>query len=566
MKSKKATKRALLTSAMSLVLCFTMLLGSTYAWFTDEAKTGVNTIQSGTLDVVLEYKDASGNWADANGKTLDFIKADGSDEILWEPGCTYKLPAIRVGNNGNLKLKYEIVITGIDGDAKLNEAIEWTYTANGGVFTEFQGKLDAATATGTNYGDYAEGIVISGHMKEDAGNEYQNLTIDGISITVYATQVEGEFDSFEDDYDENAGDNYGKTNVGPYKLSVLSDGIATYDEVTKTYSIAVNTVAQGGYNANQGGKFYAGYTVNVAGYGENATVKFDKAGGTTTTWKLADEERDGFINGGVHQQWTSVGTSRAYRYDIDGDGVTDFTVVNDVSNAGVATANAEELEKVLEAGSAAVLTADINMGDAQITIPAGASAVLDLNGHDLTGTYTGDAHYAMFTIPDGASLTINGEGDVTATTAASADNRSLALFQNSGELVLNGGNYKVTDNSEGKTWIIATIVDNRTSSTSCATKLTINGGDYSVAGKAINLFRNYPQQGGSATLIINDGNFYGEAGETTYIWNQEAGTHLGELYFNGGNYDANVVYEDYNGQSDVHITDGVIISGYSGNN
>ena len=206
------------------------------------------------------------------------------------------------------------------------------------------------------------------------------------------------------------------------------------------------------------------------------------------------------------------------------------------------------------------------MGDTQITIPAGVSSTLDLNGYDLTGAYTGADHYAMFTVANGASLTVTGEGEVSAETEVTADNRSLAIFQNAGELTLNGGTYNLNNTRNGHTWIIATIVDNRTNSASCATKLTINGGDYTVSGDATNLFRNYPQQGGTATLEINDGVFHANTGKsTTYIWNQESGSNVGELYFNGGIYEDGVVYEDYNGQSDVHIAAGVTIQGYSGN-
>ena len=128
MTNRKSTKRALLGSVMAMVLCLAMLVGATFAWFIDTASTGVNKIQAGKLDIALEMKDASGSWVSAEGKTLDFVKAaDAKGEaILWEPGCTYTLPELRVVNNGNLALKYMIKITGIKGDAKLNEAIEWT--------------------------------------------------------------------------------------------------------------------------------------------------------------------------------------------------------------------------------------------------------------------------------------------------------------------------------------------------------------------------------------------------------------------------------------------------------
>ena len=192
MSNRKSTKRALLGSVMAMVLCLAMLVGATFAWFTDTASTGVNKIQAGNLDVALEMKDAAGQWVPAEGKTLDFVKAAAGEQVLWEPGCTYTLPELRVVNNGNLALKYKVTITGINGSAKLNEAIEWTI---GDVAMGAEQHLAAGEGNA---------FTIKGHMKESAGNDYQNLTIDGIAITVVATQDTVESDSFNKDYDAGA--------------------------------------------------------------------------------------------------------------------------------------------------------------------------------------------------------------------------------------------------------------------------------------------------------------------------------------------------------------------------
>ena len=194
MTNRKSTKRALLGSVMAMVLCLAMLVGATFAWFTDTASTGVNKIQAGNLDVVLEMQNADGKWVSAEGKTLDFVKAaDAKGEaILWEPGCTYELPALQIRNNGNLALKYKVIITGINGSAKLNTAIEWTI---GDVAMGAEQHLAAGESNA---------FTIKGHMKESAGNEYMNESIDGIAITVVATQDTVESDSFDKDYDANA--------------------------------------------------------------------------------------------------------------------------------------------------------------------------------------------------------------------------------------------------------------------------------------------------------------------------------------------------------------------------
>ena len=196
MTSSKSTKRALLTSVLALLMCVTMLVGATFAWFTDTASTAVNKIQSGKLDVALEMQKADGSWESAEGKTLTFKTTDNraADQILWEPGCTYELPKLRVVNNGNLALKYKIQITGIQGNAKLNEVIDWTINDAAINLTE---EHLSAGQTGTAF-------TIKGHMQETAGNEYQDLTIDGIGITVVATQDTVESDSYNNQYDKDA--------------------------------------------------------------------------------------------------------------------------------------------------------------------------------------------------------------------------------------------------------------------------------------------------------------------------------------------------------------------------
>ena len=233
----KSKKSALLMSFTSLLLCFAMLAGSTFAWFTDTATTGVNKIQSGTLDVGLEmatewYEDGTvKTWTNAEGETLTFKTKDGrpADEIFWEPGCTYKLPELRIVNNGNLALKYKVEITGIKGDAKLNDVIDWTIV---------EGEDDNAlkennVATGEYFllpaSEKTAPLTIKGHMKKEAGNEYQNLTIDGIGITVFATQYTHENDSIDNTYDKDAAYAQGAYIIG---LTDENEKTVTFDTLT----------------------------------------------------------------------------------------------------------------------------------------------------------------------------------------------------------------------------------------------------------------------------------------------------------------------------------------------
>ena len=227
MTNRKSTKRALLGSVMAMVLCMAMLVGATFAWFTDTASTGVNKIQAGNLDVVLEMQNADGKWVSAEGKTLDFVKAaDAKGEaILWEPGCTYELPALRIRNNGNLALKYKVAITGINGSAKLNTVIDWTI---GDVAMGAEQHLAAGESNA---------FTIKGQMKESAGNEYMNESIDGIAITVVATQDTVESDSFNNTYDASA--TYPVVAVG----DVNTDGDTVLKDKEEDHTIQVTVPA-----------------------------------------------------------------------------------------------------------------------------------------------------------------------------------------------------------------------------------------------------------------------------------------------------------------------------------
>ena len=215
-----SSKRALLLSLLSMVICVSMLIGSTFAWFTDSATATVNEIKSGNLDIVLEKQNADGTWSEVSENTaLDFLRK-GTDgklaedaNIFWEPGCTFELPMLRIRNNGNLALKYQVVISGATGDTMLLDVIKFkAYVGNdteGTAVNVNDGKpvaegmlVPAEKADETNKSEQT--IKISAHMDETANNDYKNLKVTGITITVVATQTAYEYDSTRNDYDADA--------------------------------------------------------------------------------------------------------------------------------------------------------------------------------------------------------------------------------------------------------------------------------------------------------------------------------------------------------------------------
>ena len=197
---------------MAIVLCLAMLIGTTFAWFTDSASTAVNKIQSGKLDVALEMSTDGTNWETAEGKTLTFKTADNraADQILWEPGCTYELPQLRVVNKGNLALKYKVVFSAINGDEdamKLAEVLD--VSLNGNKVGTLKDALTSTDTDGFAHGNLTakgtEGatsgvLKITVQMQTTAGN----LSIGGIAVTLLATQDTVENDSYSNQYDENA--------------------------------------------------------------------------------------------------------------------------------------------------------------------------------------------------------------------------------------------------------------------------------------------------------------------------------------------------------------------------
>ena len=227
-KKTGGTKRALLTSVLAIVLCLVMLMGSTFAWFTDTASTGVNSIVSGTLDVGLSYWTGT-DWADAENSEDLFNKT-----ALWEPGYT-QIVYLKVKNNGNLALNYAMQITpvheqvgiNVDGDEfKLSDYIQFGWAeltaAEDGTFTPFADRTAARTAVGTgvhlgetlrrqaeqplNAGGETL-VALVAWMPEEVGNvaNYRDVAPSiELTLKVLATQATVESDSYNNLYDEAA--------------------------------------------------------------------------------------------------------------------------------------------------------------------------------------------------------------------------------------------------------------------------------------------------------------------------------------------------------------------------
>ena len=307
--NQKATKRALLTSVMALVMCVVMLVGTTFAWFTDTASTGVNKIVAGNLDVELlmhngeKYVNISEEREPIFGSGTSTVAQNKNLDTLWEPGKT-QVAYLAIENKGNLALKYKValnVTNPADGkdlykvmqyaivpNAKNDNGMVTGWTTGGNVTVGQQpvsGEVSLAVGA-THY------FALLVHMDEMAGNEYKNGKVD-FDLTVYATQDTVENDSFNNQYDKDATypiDNWDGTTADDADLA------AATDEATKTVTVDSGKVLAALANKVNTGSSYDDYTIKL-------TKNLD-------------------LNG---IEWTPIGTkgtSNVFKGTFDGDGAT----------------------------------------------------------------------------------------------------------------------------------------------------------------------------------------------------------------------------------------------------
>lgn len=241
MTSSKSTKRALISSALAILVCVAMLIGTTFAWFTDTASTGVNKIQAGNLDIEVEYRTSS----DEDWKTLDnATDLFGAEGTLFEPGHT-RVVELRITNAGNLALKYKIGMNVVSETAGTNKAgnpyklSDYLKVATTGIqqynpadqISSLMERLifqkgDFGMWTARNFANFeleyasngnvhalqpgaAQILGIKVYMPETVGNEANAISAEkaafiNFGLNVVATQYTTESDSYGTQYDKDA--------------------------------------------------------------------------------------------------------------------------------------------------------------------------------------------------------------------------------------------------------------------------------------------------------------------------------------------------------------------------
>ena len=218
--ANKTTKRALLLSVLAVIFCLTLLVGTTYAWFTDSATSVGNKIVAGTLDVQLwMYDESSGTFTDISTSPdpifgENSIAQNDESATLWEPGKT-QVVYLSVKNGGNLDLKYRVALNVKNVTEDLNDVVRYAITPDAmpvdgskveawtGGYTVSEGINSVSDEDIVLKAGEEHFFALSVHMDEEAGSEYMNGTID-FDIRVLATQLASEYDSFDNQYDKDA--------------------------------------------------------------------------------------------------------------------------------------------------------------------------------------------------------------------------------------------------------------------------------------------------------------------------------------------------------------------------
>ena len=291
MKTKQTTKHALWASMTAIALCMVMLVGTTFAWFTDTASTAVNKIQTGNLDVELEYSKDCSDWKKATDTTKVF-----EDNALWEPGHT-DIVYLRVKNAGTLALKYTLGLYNLYEGRGKNVAGKYYYLSSyvklGVVeatekFADRAAAITAVSPVAATIKTVGEKGVVGAtlnkgetktyamviYMPTEVGNEANPKNNDpywaaklSYGIAVNATQAMSESDSYDNKYDETAPDILSAVSSSSEKLEITENMQAN----GRYGAVQAEKTAQFTINAD----VYAVYTVGADGVGAAMAVQAD---------------------------------------------------------------------------------------------------------------------------------------------------------------------------------------------------------------------------------------------------------------------------------------------------
>ena len=531
MTKKNITKRSFVLSALAVLVCFSMLIGTTFAWFTDEVKSRNNIIVSGNLDIELYYQlENETTWTPVTA-TSNVFKTD----TLWEPGHT-EVVKLKVVNEGTLALKYQLGVNVEDEDSsvnkngdpfKLSDFIKFAVIDGANQYTreeaiaaaENEGATPLSAAYSSdvitllpadvnNAGQNEMYVTLVVYMPTDVEND-ANYAKDAVIPTIYlglnliATQVANEEDSFGSDYDDLA------TYVdGTYRVPAITKTVLGNTGETFTMANENNTFVVSGTVGNEGeitasiepapasdeafvfadanGYSIASYDIKVSGLADGTVADIDIFLGKSLMGVSMVHEGE-------------VSSSEEYSYDPatgfvslspTGYSVFDFTYSTETADAVLGSY--ADMTAVRGQNGSYILNKDI---DAENIIHFGpeSEVVLDLNGQTITA---GNPGQYIIGAQIGGKLTISGNGTVDC-------GKGFYANKENAEIVINGGTYLFSGTGTLNSIKHHSLAQNNT-------KIVVNGGTFiSEVEDAVIFFAT-----SNATVEINGGFFENVADET----------------------------------------------------
>ena len=505
MKRKHSTKRALIASVVSLCLCFSMLIGTTYAWFTDSVTSSGNIIKSGTLDIEMRWADgdedpATATWTDAaSGPIFNYEN--------WEPGYA-AARHLEISNVGSLAFNYKMTIVADGTVSKLADVIDVYYFDTSKAFVRddianatYLGTLTQVLGTNDNLSKTIRGSIepnasaddytIVLKMQESAGNEYQGMDLGcTFSIKLLASQMAYEEDSFDENYDDN-------TKVPDESIPAAL--VRPIDDLNINYRLGLNGSTESG-TLDTGYKFEPTSSLTEA---QSSMYRYWHA--DFVVYTDSSVPANSMALAGYYNEWCKAigGDWIALTADVDIDANTEIRLVETLG----ATVNWEEICKYGNDGLG------FQCGAMDLTgVNAGTTLTVELRLYETTKAW--DAEDGTANTETGNYIIVN---SFKYTFESKTTDTSVITVGSAAEL------QAALDNAAaGTTYInfVDDIAGDVTVSQKAGVNLVINGCSYKYDGSIqINGNSNI----GSETLVIKNVNFEtanatSASGHDAFIW------------------------------------------------
>ncbi len=492
MKKVYSTKNALISSVVLLALCFSMLVGTTFAWFTDSAASTGNIIETGNLNVEMYWAD--GTKAVPADKSADWQNASAGaifSHTLWEPGYA-EVRHIKIANEGSLALKYKVNIIANGEVSELSDVIDVYYVDPAvqvpgadalvddyyiGTLTEVLAKL-GETGSGELEAGKADTITIALRMNKDAGNKYQGMSIGtDFSIQLLATQLASEKDSFGDQYDADADYAAIVNNASELATAIKAGGNVILNSDIALAEGEKIVVAEGTVAAiDLNGKTITG------GFQQGSTAKHVYAIENRGQLTL---DGDGVVSGrGVANYGNLTIDGGTYNaIDTNGGGcVWNYAGTVTVNEGAFITWDAAVAPAAtclnVAAGSEAIINGGTFTSNANQTAAIINNGTLTINNIDLTSDHNVIGNVGTVTINGGSFELVGVEGQT-----------SNMIYTSSGLVTINGGSFIYDKNN---------VLDSGHLLTFAGGEIVVNGGNFE--GYVTTQLDNYGYSSGKATV------------------------------------------------------------------